>query len=496
MKLIMKGLSAYRAPVPYPVLFKLMDGFLRDILKVILLSMPANLFAVDLQALEHLSGSSDVKINSVQKKNSCEPKQKSSIGLEWPEDTDFCSWDEQLNLRRMGLYRSLEGGVKALPYSENSPQAVNSVVVPVLDYDPAGNSHTSPVVIDIDAIPLEDLAVPDEPQSSVKRDDRGADRVQVEKQGQVFGCADFATFSSRGSTDYPENSLLGLEGALKEGHSGVVIDVRKLRDGVWVVHKDMDIGRTTYGRSARVPSMLSYQWEKIFLKDKNGNKTQMQAPFLENVLDSFKANASPSQVLNIEIQKGFESYSCTDLTQLDQAVSEFLEPSQYLYSSRSLEDLVCLRSEDGSGYLGLIIDPDPSSVGEKNDKGKAKTDYAFSSLMKKIIMRPKGNNENKEGKNFEEDSSHQKNNRAILDKSSYTDLHSLVGPNYGLHVDYRDFALMASKKGPVLPRIVVYRAGENGGFREMLANQANNHEVMPDGAIVDASPSSFCLRGR
>jgi glycerophosphoryl diester phosphodiesterase len=480
-----------------------MEGCIRDVLKIILFAIPANVLAVDLEALEQLSGSSGVKIESMQKKDYCEPTQKASAGFEWPEDTDFCSWDEQLNLHRMGLYRSLEGEVKALPYSKNSPQSVNGVVVPVLDYDPAGNSHASPVVIDIESIPLEDLALPGESQPTVKHENRGADRIQVEKQEKVFGCADFATFSSRGSAGYPENSLLGLEGALKEGHSGVVIDVRKLRDGAWVVHRDLDVGRATYGSSARVSGMFSYQWKQVFLKDREGNETQIRAPFLEDLLDSFKNNASPSQVLNIEIKEDFKPYSCADLVRLDQAVSKRLDSSQYLYSSGVLEDLACLRSEDTSRYLGYIIDPYPTALRKKTDKDNVGKTYSIDNARNAISARitkvfgigAEGSQRKKEVRSSEEERWRPKNNRTILNKSNYTDLYSLVGPNYGLHVDYRDFVLMASKKGPELPRLVVYRIGEDKGLRDMLTNQINNHEVMPDGVVVDDSSKRFCGRG-
>ncbi|MBS9405451.1 glycerophosphodiester phosphodiesterase family protein [Halomonas sp. TRM85114] len=454
----------------------------------LLLALATDLLAVDLEALERLSiRATGTSSESIQVKSLCDPELQAELGHDLLENFDPCLGKKQLALMSQSLYRTQSGEVLPLPIAVKSSSTVSTVSIPMPDHEPVSEKRLSPIVLDIGSIARSNLTAQNMIYPHTSDRQSGAPNPPAARTSESLaknpnqvrlGCPRFATFSHRGSATQPENSLEAVVAALRQGHSGVEVDVQQLRDGSWVIHHDFTVGRTTYGQKGLVSGMSAYQWRQVRLKNRQGQETRIPAPFLTNVLDAFNVNSHLSQVLNIEIKSGLKSYSCGDLTLLDQKVRKSLASSQFLYSSRSLETLACLRSLDPNGYLGLVVDPHPDSVRETT---REQPKSRISKLLNRVS----------EEVDIADEYQHQ-SNRALLDKTSFTDVADLIGPNYGVHIDFRDYLLLSSKKPSELGRVVLYQLDDDEGLQALLSSLLSRDEVLPDGVLVDASRSDYC----
>ena len=81
----------------------------------------------------------------------------------------------------------------------------------------------------------------------------------------------------------PENSRLAVEHAIEMGVDIVEIDIRRTKDGVFVLMHDESIDRTTNGRG-QVSAFTYEELSKLKLKDADGNVTEHTIPTLEEIL--------------------------------------------------------------------------------------------------------------------------------------------------------------------------------------------------------------------
>ena len=81
----------------------------------------------------------------------------------------------------------------------------------------------------------------------------------------------------------PENSRLAVEHAIVMGVDIVEIDIRRTKDGVFVLMHDESIDRTTNGKG-QVSAFTYEELSKLKLKDADGNVTEHTIPTLEEIL--------------------------------------------------------------------------------------------------------------------------------------------------------------------------------------------------------------------
>lgn len=83
--------------------------------------------------------------------------------------------------------------------------------------------------------------------------------------------------------NFPENSLEGIESAIKMGVDIVELDVQRTKDGVFILMHDYNLERTTTGKG----NVSEVDWEyisKLNLKNGCGIATEQKVPTLEEAL--------------------------------------------------------------------------------------------------------------------------------------------------------------------------------------------------------------------
>ncbi len=94
---------------------------------------------------------------------------------------------------------------------------------------------------------------------------------------------------------FPENSLEGIEGAIKMGVDIVELDVRKTRDGELVLMHDKTVNRTTTGQGG-VGELTLAEIKALRLKDAAGQATAYTVPTLEEAMLAAKGRV----VVNVD----------------------------------------------------------------------------------------------------------------------------------------------------------------------------------------------------
>ncbi len=99
----------------------------------------------------------------------------------------------------------------------------------------------------------------------------------------------------------PENSIVGIESAIKMGVDMVEIDLKKSKDGVLILMHDETLNRTTTGKGK--PS--DYTWaelQKLTLKNEHGGPTRLRIPTFEECMLAAKGKVM------VNVDKGYEYY--------------------------------------------------------------------------------------------------------------------------------------------------------------------------------------------
>ncbi len=82
----------------------------------------------------------------------------------------------------------------------------------------------------------------------------------------------------------PENSLAGMRHCIDMGVDVIEIDIRRTKDGRFVVIHDKDVDRTTTG-TGRVDELTFEQIRELRLREKSGAPTDERVPSIEEVID-------------------------------------------------------------------------------------------------------------------------------------------------------------------------------------------------------------------
>ncbi len=133
-------------------------------------------------------------------------------------------------------------------------------------------------------------------------------------------------FGHRGASDnYPENTILAFSKAVEEGVGGIEMDIRRTKDGTYMVMHDPTLDRTTNGTGA----IAEQEWEYISGLDAGAWKAtefagreDTKVPSLEQVLYEFKYQpVFLSLQLKMEIQ---DIYPVIDLVRSEDLMKRCL----------------------------------------------------------------------------------------------------------------------------------------------------------------------------
>lgn len=122
----------------------------------------------------------------------------------------------------------------------------------------------------------------------------------------------------------PENSIAGIESAIKMGVDMVEIDLKKSKDGVLLLLHDETLDRTTTGHG----KPADYTWaelQKLTLKNEHGGPTRLRIPTFEACMLAAKGKVM------VNVDKGYdyyqEAYDVLEKTgTVDHAVIKSYEP--------------------------------------------------------------------------------------------------------------------------------------------------------------------------
>lgn len=122
----------------------------------------------------------------------------------------------------------------------------------------------------------------------------------------------------------PENSIAGIESAIKMGVDMVEIDLKKSKDGVLLLMHDETLDRTTTGHG----KPADYTWaelQKLTLRNEHGGPTRLRIPTFEECMLAAKGKVM------VNVDKGYdyyqEAYDVLEKTgTVDHAVIKSYEP--------------------------------------------------------------------------------------------------------------------------------------------------------------------------
>ncbi len=271
-------------------------------------------------------------------------------------------------------------------------------------------------------------------------------------------CQGMVLHAHRGHPDAPENAQSAITRAVEGAWDGVEIDIQQLGDAHWVLHHDLQLGRTTTLSGRRVQDLTSTAWKEVMLKDRNGRFTRENAPFLSAVLDKVN-EADKDKVLNVEIK---QSNSRCDAAQ--QAVSTLhrgLPDGNWFLTAIERGQLRCARQVDATGYLGQIV-LDPQALARQNPATRASASR---------FAPPR------------------------IDETWLRRLQQEVGKPVGVHVDINTLnanpRLLPMARELGVP-VFTYHLGPDAEHARALRDARRLTGLLPSGAIIDGQPAAFC----
>lgn len=272
--------------------------------------------------------------------------------------------------------------------------------------------------------------------------------------GARADCRGMVLHAHRGAPEAPENSASAVRQALDGGWDAVEIDLQALRDGVWVLHHDAQLGRTTSLRGRAVRDLDSAVWREVRLKDRQGRQGSEPAPWLTDIAPAVQA--AEGKVLNAEIKQ--LGASCEAVQQLAGALQAQIPGGRWFLTSIDRRQLECVRRADPRGYLGQIV-LDPQALARQGGPAAGR------------LAPP------------------------VLDMAWLRRLQQEVGAPVGVHVDINTLSanptLLADARGLGMP-VFTYHLGPDRQHAEALRAQARRSGLLPTGAIIDGAPAAFC----
>lgn len=144
------------------------------------------------------------------------------------------------------------------------------------------------------------------------------------------------------SENYPENTILSFDKAIKEGANAIELDVKKTKDGKFVIMHDYTVDRTTNGTGY----VTSLNWDYISTLDAGSWKdfifTGIKVPTLDQVLSKYK-NKLVFLVLHFKVG------NITNIKTLVDKVAEHNMLNQVHFSG-SMEDINYIKSYNSNCF--------------------------------------------------------------------------------------------------------------------------------------------------
>lgn len=158
-------------------------------------------------------------------------------------------------------------------------------------------------------------------------------------------------FGHRGaSSDYPENTLLAFKQAIKQGATGLELDVHKTKDHQLVVIHDEDVERTFLSSGL----IKDLNWEELRdLKCRRAMFTdsiECQMPRLEEVLELVKEHQIK---LNIELKTDIFSYPGIEQDVI-QLIQQYNLKNQVIISSFNSDSIKLCKAIDPTIKVGFL----------------------------------------------------------------------------------------------------------------------------------------------
>jgi glycerophosphoryl diester phosphodiesterase len=296
------------------------------------------------------------------------------------------------------------------------------------------------------------------------------------------GCLDVEVQAHRGHYTQPENSSAAIKVALDKGYDGVEIDIQQLKDGAWVVHHDLRLGRALTGsKFTFIRRITSSKYNRLKHKSRTGSVTSLPATTLDQALSVFAKNANSSQKLNIEIK---DITSCASIANMANKVSSKLKSNNYQFSSINRPALQCLRDSGYTGYVGLVVSPDSEDVTEKVKEkyGKYKS-FANKYIKKYNITEISKKTYDKVG-NYE-----------VLKASGMTKLKRELGNDVGIHIDINTLSKQSSiikfAKNKKI-KLVTYGLNGDVDHAKRLSKIYKTTQWKPHTIIIDKKVANVC----
>lgn len=271
-------------------------------------------------------------------------------------------------------------------------------------------------------------------------------------------CQGMALHAHRGTPDAPENAQSAIVRAFDGPWDGAEIDIQQLADGHWVLHHDLQVGRTTTLSGRRVQDLSSAAWKEVLLKDRAGRVTREPAPFLSAVLDKLRDD-DRDKVLNVELKQS--NSRCDAAQQAVATLHRGLPDGNWFLTAIERRQLQCARQVDPAGYLGLIV-LDPQALARQNPA----TRNSASRLQP-----------------------------PVLDDAWLRRLQQEIGKPVGVHVDINTLAanprLLPLARDLGIP-VFTYHLGADAEHARALREARRTTGLLPSGAIIDGQPAAFC----
>ena len=295
-------------------------------------------------------------------------------------------------------------------------------------------------------------------------------------------CSGVEVQAHRGHYTQPENSFAAIKVALDKGYDGVEIDIQQLKDGAWIVHHDLSLGRALTGSNLTfIRRITSSKYKRLKHKSRTGVVTSLPATTLDQALSIFAKNANSSQKLNIEIK---DITSCTSIANMANKVSSKLKSNNYQFSSINRPALQCLRDSGYTGYVGLVVSPDSKYVTDnlKEKYGKYKS-FTNKYIKKYNIVEISKKTYNIIG-NYE-----------VLKASGMAKLKRELGDDVGIHIDIntlsKQLSIIKLAKNKKI-KITSYGLNGDADHAKRLSKIYKTTQWKPHTIIIDKKVANVC----
>ncbi|VVD91418.1 glycerophosphodiester phosphodiesterase [Pandoraea pneumonica] len=274
-------------------------------------------------------------------------------------------------------------------------------------------------------------------------------------------CLGMQIHAHRGSATAPENSARALQTGYAGAWDGVETDMQQLSDGTWVLHHDMQTGRSVLAGAPRpVAQLTQADWRNARMT-LNGRATNEPPPFLSDVLAI--ANTFPGKTLNAEIKEVVSN--CTPIQGLVAQMKQGVPHGNWFLTSGLLQNLRCARTADRQGYMGLIV-----------FDGRNAEAVGSNKLTKFVAKHAKA---------------------PVLNRAWMDHLVAQLGLPAGVHVDARTMdanPYLLDDAADTRLAVFAYAVQGDEALAEAIGHAKARTGKLPSGAVIDGDAQAFCRR--